>query len=403
MTYDRQDMRNLRKALIRTFISFLFQVFARLGWQTRSEAQSTVEPRRILLLNGLHIGDVIIATSIIPVLRRAYPNAQIGFLTGSWSQMVVTNHPDISFTHQLDHWKIDRGPLKRFRKLFRYWTMRSAVLEEIRALHYDVAISLFTNHPDFLDLTWQAGIPVRIGFSESIFAGLATALVDEPNGDFITHGERLGETLRALPIDPALLKLRSPSLPPDSPSALKEAAKVIGQPQLHDARYCIIHMGSGATVRELPISFWRELAAELSQRLIVVFTGRGNREDANIERTTTGLDNCINACNQVSWEAFVALVRHAQVLYGVESMAGHLAGALNTPCAVVYGGTAGVGRWRPEGQHCIVFTNHVSCAPCLQAQGCAAMTCMKGIAARDLIQLGPAPTIQDRRAGPPRK
>ena len=52
-------------------------------------------PRRILLLNGTHIGDIIISTSILPILRSAYTSAEIGFMVGSWSSMVLKNHPEI--------------------------------------------------------------------------------------------------------------------------------------------------------------------------------------------------------------------------------------------------------------------------------------------------------------------
>src|ERR1700757_1328965 len=67
------------------------------------------DPKRILVLNGAHIGDIVISTSILPILRSAYPNAQIGFVTGSWSQMVLKDHPDVYFIHCVDHWWINRN------------------------------------------------------------------------------------------------------------------------------------------------------------------------------------------------------------------------------------------------------------------------------------------------------
>src|SRR5579864_9028118 len=64
-------------------------------------------PTRILLLNGAHIGDVVIASSVIPILRSAYPDAEIGMLVGTWSQMVVNNHPELTYTHYVDHWRLN--------------------------------------------------------------------------------------------------------------------------------------------------------------------------------------------------------------------------------------------------------------------------------------------------------
>jgi ADP-heptose:LPS heptosyltransferase len=146
-------------------------------------------------------------------------------------------------------------------------------------------------------------------------------------------------------------------------------------------------MGSGAICRELPVSFWRELAENLCIERTLVFTGRGKREGENIAAAICGLPNCVNACDRLSWDGFVAAVRYAEVLYGVESMAGHVAGAVGTRCVVVYGGTAGVGRWRPEGKDSIVLTNHVPCAPCHRSEGCVAMVCMQGVRPDDLLRL----------------
>ncbi|MDE3188337.1 MAG: glycosyltransferase family 9 protein [Acidobacteriota bacterium] len=347
-------------------------------------------PRRILLLNGSHIGDIVIATSVLPILRAAYPDAEIGFVTGSWSRMVIEDHPGVTYAHCVDHWRFNRSADSFHRKVLQFRRTRRTALREIRALKYDVALCLYTHFPDLLDISYAARIPVRVGFRASVFSSLATALVEEPNVPFIHQGARLAELLKALPIDPAYFRLRRSSLAPDSSVSLKEVCTLLESTSPADLRYRIIHMGSGAPQREFPVSFWRELAETLSPECTLLFTGRGRREMENITAAMKGLKNCINACDRLSWNGFVAAVRHAEVVYGVESMAGHVAAAVGAPCAVVYGGAAGVARWRPEGKDCIVVTNHVPCAPCLQPHGCAAMTCTQGIRPDDLVRLGPS-------------
>lgn len=354
----------------------------------KNMARSMTAPRRILLMNGFHIGDIVIATSVLPILRGAFPIAEIGFLTGSWSQMVVKDHPDLKYTHCIDHWKLNRGGSSTYQKVLQYRRSRHKALKEIRALRYDIAISLFTNFPDFLDLSWAAKIPVRIGFRRSIFSSLATDLVDEPDSPFVHQGVRLAETLRALPIDPIHFQLRQSTLPPSNNSSIQEVCALLRVARLEGVRYRVVHMGSGAPLREFPRSFWREVAEKLSLDHLLLFTGRGEQEEERTLNVIQGLGNCVNACNRLTWDGFVAAVRFAEVLYGVESMAGHVAGAVGTKCVVLYGGTAGVARWRPEGKDSIVLTNHVPCAPCLQPLGCAAMTCMQGVCPDDLVRLG---------------
>ena len=88
-------------------------------------------PKRILLVNGAHIGDVVIATSLLPVLKRAFPNAEIGFLTGTWSHAVVHDHPDVSHTHCVDHWRMNRQIPGFLAKRVHYWKTRRRALQEI--------------------------------------------------------------------------------------------------------------------------------------------------------------------------------------------------------------------------------------------------------------------------------
>lgn len=342
-------------------------------------------PQRILILNGAHIGDLIIATSLLPVLRSAWPEARIGFAAGSWASMVLRNHPDVAWVHEIDHWRLNRGSAGFFPKLRRYVTSRRRALREIRSVGYDLSLSIYPVFPDFLDLAWQARIPVRVAFRSSRLAPLATALSTFPTSNpFLHQGARQAEILRPLGLDPSHLARRRSVLPPSSPQAIAELCALLQVPDIAGVRYRIIHMGSGAEWREMSPEFWHEVARAASRHCIVLFTGRGSRESANAARAIDGLPNCINACDRLSWEGFIAAVRHAELLYGVESMAGHVAAAVGTPCRVVYAGAAGVPCWRPESPAALVFTQHVPCAPCIY--GCTDMPCLD-VAPAQVIEL----------------
>lgn len=390
----------MRKTVLKALVPLLYGAAFRNG--RKSEGKSTNAPRRILLLNGAHIGDVVIATSVIPILRSAFPSVEIGFAAGSWAQAVVKNHPELSYTHCVDHWRFNRSAKSLSSKMLRFGITWRAAVREIRALKYDVAISLYDLFPDLLDLSWAAKIPVRIGFRQSFFSSLATDLVDEPESPFVHQGARLAELLRILPIDAAHFQLRKAVLPPSDASSIQEVASLLQVSNLDDVRYRIVHMGSGAIQRELSVSFWRELAEQLTPNCTLLFTGRGKRENDNIVAAICGLQNCVNACDRLSWNGFVAAVRNAELLYGVESMAGHVAAAVGTKCEVVYGGASGVARWRPDSRDSTVFTNHLPCAPCLLPLGCAEMTCMRGISPDKLARLAHIPNgMKNSKPGAP--
>src|ERR1700733_416708 len=108
-------------------------------------------------------------------------------------------------------------------------------------------------HPwraDFLPRTWQAAIPVRVAFSEGLFAPLATVLADYPeHRRFIHQGECQVSLLRALGIAEEHLRLRRSSLAPSGREAVNEVSSLLGLARLDEVPYSVIHMGAGRPIR----------------------------------------------------------------------------------------------------------------------------------------------------------
>ena len=82
-------------------------------------------PRRILVANTAHLGDLVLATSVLPALKSAHPEAEIGFLCGGWNQPLAEGHPLVASVHSIDHWLQNRGGESLVRKLVRYLRIRS--------------------------------------------------------------------------------------------------------------------------------------------------------------------------------------------------------------------------------------------------------------------------------------
>jgi ADP-heptose:LPS heptosyltransferase len=343
--------------------------------------------KRILLLDGSHIGDIVIASSLLPVLRSAFPAAEIGMACGSWAREVLQGHSDVSFIHEIDHWSLNRAPIGYPHKLLRYWISRRKALSEIRARKYDLALALHPSRPDFLEIAWRAGIPIRAAFTRSLWEPLATvtASYEDDDAAFITQGACFEALLRALGIEEKHIRLRHSSLPSSSATAMAEVSALLSGAAPDRTDYIVVHMGSGSRAKELSSGFWRELSLKLAGQTIL-FTGAGEREKLKIREVAEAIPGAVDACNQLSWSGFVAAVRHAKALFGVDSAAAHVAAAVETPCFSVYSGIAGVGRWRPEGGKAVVWSNPVPCSPCFRKDGCAEMHCMKGITPQNLLQ-----------------
>ena len=62
----------------------------------RERLPKDFKPKRILVVKLDHLGDVLLATPVFSNLRRAYPNAELHALTGTWSRVVLEKHPDVN-------------------------------------------------------------------------------------------------------------------------------------------------------------------------------------------------------------------------------------------------------------------------------------------------------------------
>lgn len=350
-----------------------------LCFRERQDRQSG-KPERLLLANGAHFGDVILSTSLLPVIKSAFPGAKVGFLTGSWSEAALKGHPSIDRIHIIDHWrhrKSSRGPME---KITAYLETRARALREIRAVGYDVAIDLYSYFPNMIPVLWQAGIPVRIGYVSGGFGPMLThRVVFRQDGRH--ESEYQAELLRQLPVGQEHFGKQRASLPPASDEAAKEVRALLSADPMDGRPYRVLHMGSsGSPLREWPQGSWRMLAERLhSEGHKLVFTGIGDLERRNIESVLAGMDGCINACGKLRWEGYVEILRRAEIVYSIETSAGHIAAAEGTPCVGIYGAVHDFRRWRPKGTRAALVTNPVPCAPCFLKHGCEGMECIRDI------------------------
>ncbi len=183
-------------------------------------------------------------------------------------------------------------------------------------------------------LFFQARIPHRIGYTS---AGLSP---------FLTH--RMKWENKPQSAAQYFLDLLAPILP-ITQTSLKSSLPPISQTLKRPTqKYCIVHMGSGNPAKEWPLSQWRALTERLSsQGHYLVFTGKGEKEERDIQTVTHNISNTLNLCNQLDWDEYVALIKEATLLIGVDTSAGHVAAAVDTPSVLLYSGLNPLAHWRP--------------------------------------------------------
>ncbi len=118
----------------------------------------------ILITRLRYLGDVVMATPLLEVLRRGAPEVHLGFLAEKGHGQVLQNHPHLNKLHLLETQR--RGSDAKARPLESSdqnlqsrtsWDMVS----QLKSCQYDCAVDLFFN-PRSAWLLRLAGIPHRI-------------------------------------------------------------------------------------------------------------------------------------------------------------------------------------------------------------------------------------------------
>lgn len=322
-------------------------------------------PKRILLSQISHLGDVILMSSLLPLIKNKDPHIQIGVVVGSWASEIVKDHPLIDFVHFFDHWKVNRSDLSKFQKIKKTRKMSQTLISELKEIQYDVSLECSFHFPHTIFATYRAQIPVRLGYISGGFGPLLTHPFywEEKNQSAIFYSLALLEKV---------FFLEEKKLKP----FLKEGKTDRDLPK----DYIVIHMGSGNPIKQWPIEKWKELCRRWSrQGHFLVFTGKGKREKQAIEEVTQGLENCLDLSEKLSWEESVAVVKRARLLVSVDTGLGHAASASETPAIHLYTGIHPLRLWAPLGSKKTVLTHFVPCHPCHRGKGCESMSCIREI------------------------
>ena len=341
-------------------------------------ANASATPRRILLAIGGHLGDAVIATSVIAPLRSAIPNVEIGVLCGSWSAPIFTTHPAILRVHTMDHWKLARSS----RSLPLRWNvarrMRAKAIAEIRAARYDAAIDLSAYFPNSARLLWRAQVPVRVGFRSGGDGPLYTHPVEWTAGSHVT-GDHLALLRTILPLESAIPPLRY-EIPEPGAAAAAAAERSLAGAGVAAGGYVVVHAGAGVPRKEWPVSKWRAVIREIAARGVgIVLTGAGARQATLTRALSEGMSGVVDLCDRLGWEEFRSLLGCARLVISVDTVTMHLAAAAGTPCVALMTAMDDPHRWRPLGQHVTLLTTPVPCAPCYRSRGCGPMSCIRDL------------------------
>ena len=334
-----------------------------------------VRPKRILVCCQAHIGDAILASSALPVLTAAFPDAKLGFLAHSASAEVFTDNPRLEWLHTFDHWRLNRQPIPILKKFGHYLRSFSLAIQEIRAIKYDLAIDLYPYFPNSIPLLYSAGIPARLGWTSAGLGALLTHALnweDGPGHVVEWHKRLLGMIVSCRPhLDLALTELYVSD-------AIQGQWKKIAAESLIPKKYITFHIGSGGVHRHWPIGHWKQLTKLcLDSGLAIVLLGHGPPEMAICSEIAELSCNIHDLSGKLFWRVMTEAIAKSQLLVGLESASGHIAAAQKVPSVCIYSGTTRSSTWKPYLHAARVVVHSVPCSPCYLSTGCEGMECVR--------------------------
>lgn len=340
-----------------------------------------VAPRKILLVNLAHLGDVVVSTAMLVACKELWLQAEIGVLIGSWARVAVKDHPLIQTIHLMDHWKLNVATIPFKEKIKQHYHTIRLALTEIKEQQYDLAVDLYPFFPNAIFWLWKIGIPYRAGWTTGGFGSLLThplKKIDRTKG----IDDNYRDLLSCVIGKKVQVKIR-PQLPPPICKSLIE--KILPK-AFQKNTYLVFHMGTKESPRLWLEQSWRILTQKCVKRgFFIVFTGLGKEEACRINRVTHQLPNVFNAANLLNWQEFAAVIQKARHLVSVDTSAVHIAAAYLIPTTVLFAGINSPIFCRPLNPKATLLFKQLTCVPCLDRRGCSTMDCIRKITPDEVL------------------
>jgi ADP-heptose:LPS heptosyltransferase len=262
------------------------------------------DPRRILVLHHLLLGDTLMLTALLAKLRERYPKAEIAMTVSPAYTPLYEGRPYGVVAHAFD-------------------PRDFATFRGLRALpRFDLAILPADNRWSWLAralrIRWIVGI-----------AGDRPAHKNWPVDDLLPYSSvptAFCETAAELVEGPAATPYRADAWPAPSPRGMPALA--------HD--YAVLHVGASSVLKLWPVDRWRALADALEARGLAVVWSAGPGEDAIIEAIDPA-----TARTRIAGSLTLAVMWHllanARLLVCPDTGIAHLGRVVGVPTVTLFG------------------------------------------------------------------
>lgn len=307
-------------------------------------------PAKVLIVQTAFIGDVILVTPLIRLVKRYIPGAEIHFITIPSSQNVVETLPYLDRLWIFDKRGKDSGLIN----LVKY-----AI--KLRKENFQLALVPHRSLRSAV-LVFMAKIPRRIGFNRSMGSFLFT--------DKVIYPRHLHEVERNLfllqPLSIAVSGKSPPDIYPDEDDrrVVERWLSAVGMNEKKS--FITIAPGSIWFTKRWPTKYWSQLAELLYEKdFPCVILGSDADKKFAAEIVSISRVKIFNSCGLFSLRQSAELIRRSSLLISNDSAPTHLGSAVKKPVLTIFGSTIPAFGFSPYSNGSrVAEVKNLECRPC---------------------------------------
>jgi len=327
----------------------------------------------------MNLGDVVLATGAVSLLRNEYPDAKISMLVKSHAEEVLANCP------LLDDLIVFRYKSKSPSLAAMYNTIK-----EVRSRKFDMCVLLDSKQRSAL-IAFFAGIPTRIGpifpsDKKTLNPLLYTKIIDLRRSQELIEGFHQttwfqgiinGFTGKAYHSYPVISAITSGNL--------EVARSLLASLPPAEKKIALCVKGT-VPIKNWPKTNFRRLIERLAREIDAAFYVVGAPGDCAYADEIIAAMNIpvANFCGKTSIMDFVALMMKTDVFITVDTGGMHVAATTDVPIVSIFGPTPYT-RFRPLGNRSIILHGNIACNPC-DPTNCHDVKCLSSITVEQVFE-----------------
>ena len=330
---------------------------------------------RILVVRTDRIGDVLLSTPVLSVLREQDPDCHIAMLVSHYAAGAIDGHP------ALDEIVIDEqsGRHRGLRGFFR-------LVGDLRVRRFDAVLVL---HPTArLALACRlAGIRERIGTGYRLYGPLFNRRVYDHRKDARRHEVEYNLGMVWALFDTAGTAAPEMQIPDEARRAVENRMR-LWRAQPEDP-LVLLHPGSGGSARNWPAGSFAALADRLSENGVrVVVTGSAEERTLVDHVARSRSESVVQVAGELDIKELAALLEASTVCVTNSTGPLHIAAAVGTPTVALFCPIkpCSPARWGPFGEnHDVLMPEVPACPRCIET-ACPYFDCMERISVDEVFE-----------------